>query len=540
MTRNYKLPVFLLLFIAIITSACTKLDETVYSDLTPENSYNNKTEVISAVLRPYTHAAAWAAPNGNRGAYRLNELSADQLAWPVKGVHGYDNGDWIRQHYHTWTPQEDNIWLPWSLIWTGIGYCNDPIKTLQDYDLARMGITAEERDGYISELKVLRAWHYLRLMDLYGNVPIVTVVAEPLSPPTQSRAEVFAFIEKELKENVDNLPVLSSALVGRMTRAGGYAILAELYLNAETWTGTAKWDECIAAADQIITGQTGGSKGTSTLEPNLTDMFSNNNTAASTENLFVLAYNFQLTVIRLGFSGDFYHFNQRYIYGGATNGNDGVVVIPTAYNAFAENDLRRTTWMRIGPQFYYEDATKPVTGSYEYKDQPLVFVNNIQRNSENSTVSNMNTGEENSGARFDKYKPGPQTDLNYWSNDWEIYRLTDIYYYKAEALMRKAGGAATAEAVTLVNATRQRAFSTADWSAAQYTTATLTLDELLAERGREFIFEGKRRTDLIRFGKFTTASWWDHTPSANPNKNIFPIPQRQLTANKNLVQNPGY
>src|ERR1044072_1630074 len=83
-------------------SACTKLDEKVYSEISTTNFYNNKNEVLSAVLRPYTHAGAWTAPTAQRSYWRLNELSADQLACPVKGIHGYDNGDWIRQHYHTW------------------------------------------------------------------------------------------------------------------------------------------------------------------------------------------------------------------------------------------------------------------------------------------------------------------------------------------------------------------------------------------------------------------------------------------------------
>ena len=105
--------------------------------------------------------------------------------------------------------------------------------------------------------------------------------------------------------------------------------------------------------------------------------------------------------------------------------------------------------------------------------------------------------------------------------------------------MRKNGGTATTEAVELINNCRKRAFSAADFTKEAYTPATLTLTELLAERGREFIFEGKRRTDMIRAGAFTRVSWWDHQPS-DPSKNLFPIPQRQLAANPNLVQNPGY
>jgi len=106
--------------------------------------------------------------------------------------------------------------------------------------------------------------------------------------------------------------------------------------------------------------------------------------------------------------------------------------------------------------------------------------------------------------------------------------------------MRKNGGKASSEAVELVNESRKRAFSKADWPMAQYTVATLTLDELLAERGREFIFEGKRRTDLIRFGKYISGSWWDHKATNDKNKELYAVPMDQLAINPNLKQNPGY
>ncbi|MEP0711522.1 MAG: RagB/SusD family nutrient uptake outer membrane protein, partial [Algoriphagus sp.] len=143
-------------------------------------------------------------------------------------------------------------------------------------------------------------------------------------------------------------------------------------------------------------------------------------------------------------------------------------------------------------------------------------------------------------ARFHKYKSGTSDEEGvYWENDYVIYRLTEIYFNKAEALMRKNGGQANSEAVAIVNESRKRAFSEADWSTAAYTTATLTMDEMLAERGREFIFEGKRRADLIRFGKFTSGTWWDKDPS-EATRALFPIPQVHLSLNPNLAQNPGY
>jgi hypothetical protein len=204
--------------------------------------------------------------------------------------------------------------------------------------------------------------------------------------------------------------------------------------------------------------------------------------------------------------------------------------------------------MLEGPQFRYDNPTVPVKGGSgnEYDGQPLVFVDNIRKNKSlqpgqdpSSLPSDMTQGEENSGVRFNKYKLGASTHPKYNSTDWALYRLTWVYFAKAEALMRKNGGVATLTAVDLINDTRKRAFSDIDWLTEAYTPLTLTLDELLAERGREFIFEGFRRQDLIRFGKFNTAAWWDHQPSAETKK-LFPVPQRQVSINENLKQNPGY
>jgi len=530
----------------MVTNACTDLDENIYSTLVTENFYNNREEVLSAVLRPYTHANAWVTP-GQDGWWRLNELSADQLAWPVKGRHGQDGGRWLRLHYHTWTPDDEFVWGAWRLMWWGLGLCTDPIESLEARSAEEMGITEDEKASYISELKLLRAFHYLKIMDLYGNIPTVTAVGDPVSPPTQPRTEVFNFIEKEILDNINSAPVLSQGMLGRMSQAGAYAMLVELYLNAETWTGTARWDDCIAAADKLISGQAGGLNGAAALDPNITDTFKPSN-YESKEILFSIAYEFQRANFTPQWPGDFYHFQQRYIYGGARNGNDGVVLIPGVYSTFADNDMRKTEWMLVGTQYRYDDPTQPViaSGGNEYDGQPLVFVDNIRKNKTlqpgqdpESLPSDMTQGEENSGVRFNKYKLGALEDPDYNGTDWAIYRLSWIYFAKAEALMRKNGGIATPEAVTLINQVKQRAFAPEDWAAMQYTTGTLDMNELLAERGREFIFEGFRRQDLIRFGIFTTASWWDHQPS-DPTKQLFPIPRNQATLNPNLVQNPGY
>ncbi len=534
----------------ILFNACTKLDENVYSQLITDNYYNNKNEVLSAVLRPYTHANAWATPSGQDGWWRPSELSGDQLAWPTKGRHGEDGGKWKRLHYHTWLVDDGPLNSAWGLMFGGVGYCNDPIENLEKRSLSQMGVTQVEKDAYISELKLLRAYHYLKLMDLFGNIPIVTQIGIPAKPETRPRAEVFAFIEKEIKDNIDKAPKLSKNMLGRMTQAGGYAMLVELYLNAEVWTGTARWDDCIAAANKLINNEGGGQNGPMALDPNITDQFKTTNDL-SKEVIFAIAYEFRIANSQPSWTGDFFHFQQDRIYGGSRNGNNGVVMVPGNYTKYSNDDLRKSTWLLQGPQFRFDNGAPALaSGGNEYDGQQINFVDEIRRARANSTVSNMSEGEENSGVRFNKYKLGNNVagivngnpvgiDLNYNCTDWNLYRLTWIYFAKAEAIMRKNGGAANAEAVQLINDCKKRAFTEATWPANQYTTATLTLDELLNERGREFVFEGFRRDDLIRFGKFHTATWWDHTPSA-PFRQLFPIPLIQRTLNENLAQNPGY
>lgn len=543
MYKNIKVFFATLLLIVAIPS-CTNLDEKIYSDLSGDNFYKNKVEILQGALRPFTHMQAWMAPTGQNGYYYHAELSADQLAWPQKGKHGYDGGDHFRQHYHTWTSDEGRMRGAWSLIWTGVGYINAAIADMEKVDYKEF-MTEEEMTAIISELYVLRAFHYMKIMELWGNTPIVTEVGEGPNPPTRPKKDLFEFAKTELETHVPKLLPYSKELVGRVSQTAGYAMLAELYLNAEYFVGVPMWDECIKACDKIMSGEAGGlgAGNKPELADNLSDSFSNTNQSAK-ESLFQFAFS-KKGGFTFGWDGFFCGYsNTSEIHNVDYSGWNAFVVIPTAFDNYPDNDLRKKEWFMFGPQYKY-GTDEPILGTEEYNGKPLEYVNYIRRESERKSPdevlrSTMADGEENSGARFDKYKSGPLTDDNYRENHYLLYRLTEIYYNKAEALMRKNGGKATQEAVDLINICRQRAFSDEDWEEAKYTTETLTMDELLNERGREFIFEGKRRTDLIRFGKFTTASWWDHKPSNDPNKEIYPIPHTQIGANPNLKQNPGY
>ncbi|MFV0507170.1 MAG: RagB/SusD family nutrient uptake outer membrane protein [Bacteroidales bacterium] len=527
----------------LISMSCTNLDETIYSDLSSSNFYKNRLEVMQGALRPFTHLQAWYAPTGQAGYYYHNELSADQQAWPQKGRHGYDGGSHFRQHYHTWTENESLIRNAWNLMWSGVGYVNSAIDDISSIaDPESIGMTQGEIKSIVAELHVLRAFHYIKMMDLWGNIPIVTEVAEgrPSNPKTKTREEVFNFIEKELETYIPQAPKYSEKLTGRTTQTAGYAMLAELYLNAEKWIGKSRWDDCIAACDKIIGGEAGGIGGSPILASNLTDNYDNTNSDCS-ENLYQIAYSKKAD---FSFSWGGYLFgygNMSEALDIAFSGWNAFVVTPTGFNAYKDTDLRKKEWFLLGPQYKY-GTTDPIIATEEYSGKPLVYVNSIRRESEGdfSSEGGMAEGEENSGARFNKYKSGRQSDENYWENHYIIYRLTEIYFNKAEAIMRKNGGVATQEAVDLINACKQRAFAEVDWDSEKYTVTTLTMSELLAERGREFMFEGKRRTDMIRFGAFIDSAWWDHKPTKDKNKELFAIPHSQIANNPALKQNPGY
>ncbi|MDR1918892.1 MAG: RagB/SusD family nutrient uptake outer membrane protein [Tannerellaceae bacterium] len=615
-------------------TACTQLDVTPYSELAPENFYQNREQILMGVNRIYTHA--WNSV-GMGGYNRISETSSDQLSWPNKGRHGYDGGVHGRQHYHSWTINDDSCWDPWRTIYTGVGYANSILDDFAKIDFETAGVSEAERNALESEIRGMRALFYMKLMDLFGNIPIATTVGSPVNPPTVPQAEVFAFIEAELLEAAQKAAPLTREGNGRFTLAAIYATLVELYLNAETWTGTARWDDCIAYSDKLIRGEAGAVNATLMLDKDVNVTFSNVNTSQSTEILFCNASNKAkgrwINPVNIGY------YRERDILNTDYGANNGLVVTPNAMASYSERDLRKTQWFMYGIGTgpyqgpYLNIATGDeddyVIGSEEFTGLPVIFCDKpikavidvqgdrvlitewyspefpgeeakelIEKAFNGSNVKDFiisdfkdknhkewylaggyNTSDprqyawselndyryvwydckENTGARLYKYKTGQYTDPEYGNADLVYYRLTDIYFAKAEALIRKNGGSATQEAVDLIHAAKQRAFESDYWSSQEaldnkdrYTTATLTLDELLAERGREFIMEAKRRTDLIRFGKFEFGieGWWDANAGyadgsggsivKDPTRRLLAIPENAIRVNTNLIQNPGY
>ncbi|MDR3250299.1 MAG: RagB/SusD family nutrient uptake outer membrane protein [Tannerella sp.] len=630
--KKYK--IIVAISIALSMTGCTSLDVTPYSELAPDNFYQNREQILMGVNRIYTHA--WNSV-GQGGYNRISETSADQLAWVNKGRHGYDGAVHGRQHYHSWTDNDDSCWDPWRTLYTGVGYANSIMDDFTRIDFAAAGMGDDEKNWLQSEIRGKRAFFYMKLMDLFGNIPIATTVGLPVDPPTVPRAEVFAFIETELLEAAKTAAPLSKERNGRFTLAAIYAALVELYLNAETWTGTPRWDDCIAYCDRLIRSEAGAVNGALALDRDVNVTFSNVNTSASTEIIYCNASNKArgrwINPVNIAY------YRERDIVNTDYNANNGLVVTTNAMESYGDNDRRRLQWFQYGIgtgpyQGPYLNIATPVendyvVGSEEFTGLPVIFCNKpvkavIDVQGDRVTITEWYSPEfpgeearllveqafngsnvkdyiisdfreknhrewylaggynttdarqyawsemndyrymwydckENSGARIYKYKTGEYTDPNYGNADLIFYRLTDIYFAKAEALIRKNGGTATQEAAELINSVKQRAFAADYWSSDEsltakdrYTVSTLTLDELLAERGREFILEAKRRTDLIRFGKFEFAidGWWDANAGygdgsgnsivKDPTRRLMAIPYNAMSANRNLVQNPGY
>lgn len=527
---NMKIYKIAILSVIISLGACTKLDEEVFSTITSENYYKTKDEVEAAVSRPYSHLRqtfVFFSTNGG-STYLLQELSTDEATWPQKGRDGFDNGNWLRLHRHEWTSEDGSFKFAWNHLYKGISFCNVVIR-----DITPLGFLQEnEKAGYLAEMRGMRSLYYYYLLDLFGNVPIVTAI-DQYSPASRTRAELYTFIESELTEIRDQLKDYNSGdMYGRFTRQTADAILSRLYLNAEVYTGTAQWSKCMEVSERIA------NSGLFDLDEHWQTPFLTDNNL-SHENIFVIPNDaiYGNDVDNLfKFTTHWAQKEPQFSYTG-NGGYNGMVTVREfiekydtlndrrcwfdshALIAGNENnpDLHRGQFM-WGLQLGIDGDT--VRATNDLIGQPLSF---------SLDVANMSDGKENSGARNIKYRV--ERGASGFSNDVVIFRLAEIYFNWAEASLR-LGGQIPAEALEGINKIRIRAGIPA------YTSNELTLIELYDEKGREMAYEAIRRTDMIRFGTYTNARW-DKSPSASF-RTLYPIPQTSRNVNPNLTQNAGY
>lgn len=520
------------------SSACTNLLDDSYGQVVSEN-YAPKTEeevsyLVNAAYIPWRETLLqW------NGVVRSQELSADQDVIPARlGIGWVDGYIYKRWHEHTWTTEDDGVLQGWERTYNGINTCN---RILSQIEEGVITVDEATREPLIAELKVLRASYYYILVDLYGNVPIVTDFKDSSLPKQSTRKEVFDFIIKEVTENIDLLSETPRGYYyGRFNKWAAHTLLAKMYLNAEIWSGTPQWQKCIDECDAVI--DFANSSNEYALEANQKNVFVTNNEnskeiifALPFDEIYVTGWNdFDFHMYTLAPENqDTYQFTER-PWG-------GVCAIPQFIDTFHPNDLRLA-------QNYIQGQQYTASGEILQRSDgegPLIYTN---------SVPSIDASDVDDGYRWGKFEYA-QGITNRLSNDWPLFRYADVLMMKAEALMR-SGQPGAGELVTEV---RKRAFedindaivtdqqleegSCYDYGRRDENLETyeggedIKYGRFLDELGWEFCQEGRRRQDMIRFGVFTTKSWFSHDKS-NPNRNLYPIPNKIMLTNSNLTQNP--
>jgi hypothetical protein len=494
--------------------SCTNLDETVYSDLTGDKFFEDPENLIYAFGVAYTNL--YQLIGHKFGAVGM-DVGTDILCVPQRGGDWFDGGEWHRWHRLTYTPSEGYVARWWNTIFFGVNTCNRLIfqfESLEDVDTAPA----------LAELRALRALYYWWLIDIYGNVPIQAEFNVPpdFKPSTNTRQEVFQFIESELLEVMPDLSRQTGlAYFGRVNYYVAQLILAKLYINAEVYIGQPRYQEALAACDSVMSGGY-------SLEANYFNLFGEDATS-SNEYIMGVAFDqvaapaFEIHLFTL-------HYNLQAKYGFEEATWNGISAQEAFYNSFDENDVRRNGLLE-GYQMM-PDGTQIEDPSYEQfnPSDPLAPID--PDGAPLNLTPNINMLEPNclrqAGTRVAKWG-FIEGSNRYTSNDFPIFRLADVMLLKAECLLRTGGS--SGEALDLVNQVRLRAQAAP--------LADLNYENLLAERGRELYAEGHRRSDMIRFGVYLNTRW--EKPDVSPDYvTLWPIPESQIQANNNLKQNPGY
>jgi hypothetical protein len=511
MKKKYFL-IAAVVFVAVSIYSCKKqlnpaLDSVTESEITPR--YLN-----SIVLGAYTKLQ----PLAGSGDILLDaEATTDALIIPVRvGGDWLDGDEHVQLWLHTYLPGHGQIGPAWSDIYAGIGQINITLGLLQGFPSTSATVAS------IAELKALRCYFYYLLLTNFGNVPyIVSSNTNASTAPTVPAAMIWQNLVTELKADA---PLLSSktpsqdpSQYGRMNKWAVYFLLTKLYMNENVITGssgTANFTSASAYCDSLM------SAGYSLTNDFLSN-FSATNNVGNNENIFVIPFD-HISAPGLTIQMMTFHYNQAAKYNwGSTGGPwNGYCANADYYGLFNNNDTRKAGWQE-GIQ-YAADGVTPLT----------------TRGSDSSLVLNFRpqvTGflqatpaTEYDGVRQQKWQltEGFQGQ----DSDFPLFRYSDVLLMKAECVYRL--GSPTA-ALTYTAGVRTRA------GLANFSAGAFTIDSIYNERGREFVWEGWRREDQIRFGHFADAKQFK---PVDPDKHsqLFPIPTTAIAQDPNLTQNPGY
>ena len=528
----------------LAAGACTDLDVQPTDRVTAEVLFKDESAYRSFIARVYAGLAVTGqdGPAGNADIKSLDEGFSNYLRqyWQLQelttdeAVIGWGDEGLPELHNHTWTPANQFVRAMYYRIFFQVSMANEFLRETTSAKLDGRSVSASVRNDiktYRAEARFLRALSYWHGMDLIGNVPFYTEEsAFGAEPPKQaSRAEIFRFVEGELQAIENDMPAPGAADYGRADRAALWMLQAKLYLNAKVYTGSDKNTECITACKKVI--------GTNlyALQDNWRDLFKTDNNL-SKELIWAIPFDGLSTQTWGGMT----YLVHAPLGGKMTDNKDDVTG--------ADIEAKNETFKRYGVNAGWSGlrTTKSMVDLFADASGAIDERANFYTNGQNREIGSIGTFSE--GYAVQKFtnlsSDGiPGADLDHPDTDFPMFRLADAYLMYAEAVVRGGTGGDRATALGYINALRNRAYNGATGN---ITDAQMTDALILDERSRELYWEGHRRTDLIRYEKFSENGVWPWKGGVAEGKptdkfrNLFPIPTSELLANKNLRQIDGY
>lgn len=527
MKKINKLYITLAILASSLFSSCMgELDQYPKVEETTESVYATAGNYKSVLAKIYASLAIAGQEKGDantdlggktywgyiRVYFNLQELPTDEA------IYTWGGGDALNGiQFMTWNSSDEWTSAMYYRIYYTVALCNEFLRNASDDKISKF--TTEEIADikiYRAEARFLRALVYSHALDLFGNVPFVTE-SDPVGayfPPRITRTDLFNYIETELKGIEEELPLPLENEYARVSRAAAWSLLAKLYINAEVYTGTQRNADCITYCNKV----TGGGY---SLEDTYANLFNADNNLRTNEIIFPIALDGQHTTT----------------WGATTY----LVCGPIVGSMVATNYGVQSGWssIRTRKEFVNQFANPTITADKRasfYTDGQTLDIEDPTSATQGYAIVKF-TNKTSTGENGSNFAEGIV------DTDFPMIRLADVYLMYAEAVIRGGGGSKSL-AVSYINQLRERAYGDTSGNIGE---SDLTLSFILAERARELYWEGTRRTDLIRFDRFTglTYTWqWkggtENGTEVNSKYNLYPIPVADLTANPNLVQNEGY
>jgi len=533
--KNLKTNILGLGLILLLLSSCTNdLNTEPKAELTLEQLLAQDPQAVEGLVSKIYGSFALSGASGPgstdtpgddpgespflRGIINLEDFTADDM----KNRWG-DNGLDQLTTTTNWDDSNKFFRYLYNRVYYTVPQCNNLIKVFSNVDIPN-------KEQYIGEMKFLRSLAYFYMIDCFGKGVLVTEddLGSSVLKPQASRTEMFNFVEADLLNVQNVLPVTNG--YGRANKAVARMLLAKLYLNAEVYTGVPRYNDALAQIKLVI------DEGGYSLAPNFASLFmcDNDVTAAKNEIIYPLIADAVVsqsygntTYLTCGSLSSATMTTTDYGNpGGDTNAWGGHRATKAWYGLFGNSTAALEASPDDRAKLFFTGSSNPdptKRHNYEMNDYKL-WIDGFP------SIKFRNT-----------YFAGPTTISLFTSTDFPLFRLADAYLIYAECVLRGATGGSNSQALDYVNQIRTRSHAN------PITAGELTLDFILDERARELNFEGHRRTDLIRFGKFTGGSYlWPWKGGVKDGTaipatyNLFPIPLKAMQANPNLTQNPGY